>query len=78
MNQLRSLAKGRNLRGYSKLRKADLINFLRENEPSPNSSRDEIEQPQIENTNKLSEALGVARPPEESQSDPGVPEGGLN
>ena len=33
MNQLRSLAKERNLRGYSRLRKADLINFLRENEP---------------------------------------------
>ena len=33
MKQLRSLAKERNLRGYSRLRKADLINFLRENEP---------------------------------------------
>ena len=48
MNQLRSLAKDRNLRGYSRLRKADLINFLmkslRENE-SPNSSSDEKEQP---------------------------------
>ena len=30
MIQLRSLAKERNLRGYSRLRKADLINFLRE------------------------------------------------
>ena len=48
MNQLRSLAKERNLRGYSRLRKADLINFLRENEPinaSPNSNGDEIKQP---------------------------------
>ena len=33
MNQLRSLAKERNLRGYSRLRKADLINFPCENEP---------------------------------------------
>ena len=43
MNLLRSLAKERNLRGYSRLRKADLINFLRENEPinaSPNSNGD--------------------------------------
>ena len=54
MNQLRSLAKGRNLRGYSRLRKADLINFLCENEPSPpprpESSPVEqgpIDQPQI-------------------------------
>ena len=48
MKQLRSLAKERNLRGYSKLRKADLINFLRENEPtnaSPNLDGDEIKQP---------------------------------
>ena len=48
MNQLRSLARERNLRGYSRLRKADLINFLRENEPtnaSPNSSGGEIKQP---------------------------------
>ena len=44
MNQLRLLAKDHNLRGYSRLRKADLINFLRENE-SPNSSGDEIKQP---------------------------------
>ena len=28
MNELRSLAKERNLRGYSRLRKADLINLL--------------------------------------------------
>ena len=40
MKELRSLAKERNLRGYSRLRKADLINFLCENEPN-----DEIEQP---------------------------------
>ena len=52
MNELRSVAKERNLRGYSRLRKADLINFLRENEPtneptneSPNSSGDEMKQP---------------------------------
>ena len=44
MNQLRSLAKDRNLRGYSRLRKTDLINFLHENE-SPNSNGDEIKQP---------------------------------
>ena len=30
-NELRSLARERNLRGYSRLRKADLINLLREN-----------------------------------------------
>ena len=55
MNQLRSLAKGRNLRGYSKLRKADLINFLHENEPSPPLAKDElpIEQPQNDKTNTL-------------------------
>ena len=29
MNELRSLARERNLRGYSRLRKADLINLLR-------------------------------------------------
>ena len=34
MNELRSSAKERTVRGYSRLRKADLINFLRENEPS--------------------------------------------
>ena len=55
MNQLHSLAKGRNLRGYSKLRKADLINFLCENEPSPPPAKDElpIEQPQNDKTNTL-------------------------
>ena len=30
MTQLRSLAKERNLRSYSRLRKADLINFINE------------------------------------------------
>ena len=48
MKELRSLAKEHNLRGYSRLRKADLINFLRENEPtnaSPNLNGDEVEQP---------------------------------
>ena len=45
MTQLRSLAKECNLRGYSRLRKADLINFINE------SLREEpinelIEQPQ--------------------------------
>ena len=30
MTQLGSLAKERNLRGYSRLRKADLINFINE------------------------------------------------
>ena len=34
MNELRSLAKELNLRDYSRLRKTDLINFLRENEPT--------------------------------------------
>ena len=43
MNQLRSLAKERNLRGYSRLRKVDLIKFLRENEPIVS-----IEQPLID------------------------------
>ena len=48
MKQLRSLAKERNLRGYSRLRKADLINFLCKNKPinaSINSNGDEIKQP---------------------------------
>ena len=42
------MAKERNLRGYSRLRKTDLINFLCENEPahaSPNLNGDEVEQP---------------------------------
>ena len=47
MNELRSLAKEHNLRGYSRLRKADLINLLRLNvRVSPNENRvPEIEQP---------------------------------
>ena len=46
MNELRSLARERNLRGYSRLRKADLINLLRLNvRVSPNATRvPEIEQ----------------------------------
>ena len=49
MNELRSLARERNLRGYSRLRKADLINFLRENvRVFPNEKRP-IERP-IEQT----------------------------
>ena len=39
MNELRPLAKERNLRGYSRLRKADLINLLRLNvRVSPNAN----------------------------------------
>ena len=42
MVQLRALAKGHDLRGYSMLRKADLINFInesiREDEPSKDES----------------------------------------
>ena len=39
MDELRSLARERNLRGYSRLRKADLINLLRENlQVSPNAT----------------------------------------
>ena len=50
MNELRSLAKERNLRGYSRLRKADLINLLRLNvRVSPDANRvpeiEHIEQP---------------------------------
>ena len=51
MNELRSLARDRNLRGYSRLRKADLINLLCLNvRVSPNSNRvpeiaEPIEQP---------------------------------
>ena len=57
MTQLRSLAKERNLRGYSRLRKADLINFINE------SLREEpinefIEQPQRDEI--LSEASSKA------------------
>ena len=40
MDELRSLAKDRNLRGYSRLRKADLINLPRLNvRVSPNATR---------------------------------------
>ena len=48
MNELRSLARERNLRGYSRLRKADLINLLHLNvRVSPNATRvpEIIEQP---------------------------------
>ena len=50
MNELQSLARDRNLRGYSRLRKADLINLLRLNvRVSPNANRvpeiEHIEQP---------------------------------
>ena len=50
MNELRSLARDRNLRGYSRLRKADLINLLHLNvRVSPNANRvpeiEHIEQP---------------------------------
>ena len=57
MNELRSLAKERNLRGYSRLRKADLINFLRENERNDEPMGPEgvqakpIEQPQKDESN---------------------------
>ena len=53
MNELRSLAKERNLRGYSRLRKADLINVLRENELIEQHIEQSIEQP-------LSDALSGA------------------
>ena len=62
MVQLRALAKGHNLRGYSRLRKADLINFInesiREDEPPKDESRvhhEPREQPQKDDENtKLS------------------------
>ena len=51
MNQLRSLAKEHKLRGYSRLRKADLINFIAE---SFRESLREIEEPQKdENNNEI-------------------------
>ena len=62
MAQLRSLAKERNLRGYSRLRKADLINFINESlsreEPTNFTSINQpiIEQPQIEKTNTLTKS----------------------
>ena len=50
MNELQSLAKERNLRGYSRLRKADLINLLRLN---VRVSPDATQVPEIiEQTNK--------------------------
>ena len=62
MVQLRALAKGHNLRGYSGLRKADLINFINESihedEPPKDESRthhEPREQPQKDDENtKLS------------------------
>ena len=41
MTQLRSLAKERNLRGYSRLRKADLINFISESLREEQPQKDE-------------------------------------
>ena len=41
MPELKALAKRNGLRGYSRLRKADLIRFIRENEPSPQTIIDE-------------------------------------
>ena len=62
MVQLRALAKGHNLRGYSRLRKADLINFINESIPEDEPPKDESrthheprEQPQKDDENtKLS------------------------
>ena len=45
MNELRSLAKEHNLRGYSRLTKADPINFLHENEPIKQPIEQHIKQP---------------------------------
>ena len=70
MPELKALAKMNGLRGYSRLRKADLIRFIRENEPSPQTMIDEtmgskgtrakpIDKPLIEkpqNANILSES----------------------
>ena len=61
MAQLRSLAKERNLRGYSRLRKADLINFINESlceEPINNPTNEITEQPQKDEI--LSEASSKA------------------
>ena len=58
MAQLRSLAKERNLRGYPRLRKADLINFINESlreEPINDPTNEITEQPQKDEI--LSEAL---------------------
>ena len=74
MNQLRSLAKDHNLRGYSRLRKADLINFLRENEleclqpieetiekTTEETTEEMIEQPQNDKTINLTKRLTLKR-----------------
>ena len=65
MPELKALAKRTNLRCYSRLRKADLIDFLRrslrEDEPQP-AIDESLEQPK-RNDNKLSKALGFAQPP---------------
>ena len=53
MNQLRSLAKERNSRGYSRLRKAELISFIQKNELSPIIEELLMEQPQKEKMNNL-------------------------
>ena len=61
MTQLRSLAKERNLRGYSRLRKAELINFINESlceEPITNEPINETtEQPQKDEILSGSQAL---------------------
>ena len=61
MTQLRALAKENNLRGYSRLRKADQMGLIREslneNEPSINEP---IDEPKEQTQNKLSEALSLA------------------
>ena len=62
MTELRSLAKDRNLRGYYRLRKADLINLLRTNiRVSPNASlgtqNDQTDQPEQPLTNPLTNPL---------------------
>ena len=58
MVQLRTLAKGHNLRGYSRLRKADLINFINESIHKDKPPKDESwthhkprEQPQTDDEN---------------------------
>ena len=61
MTQLRSMAKERNLRGYSRLRKADLINFINESlreEPINDPTNEITEQPQKDEI--LSKALSGA------------------
>ena len=41
MSELRALSKDRGLRGYSKLRKADLISLLRSHDASTRTSKEE-------------------------------------